>query len=155
MHTDSMPDEDESYSENLHQKKLTYYLGSAFFGIGIAILAVGTSVFTRRKNALSENVIIQSIGAASGLVVAGAIFTLPAIYILELDVKFFQVFLASLLGGFLGVLFLIPFLILSKSLSQFKLSLTNRMKAYLSVKLAIQIHSSKSSSRYLVRYVFH
>jgi putative OPT family oligopeptide transporter len=77
--------------------------------IPIAILAVGTSVFTRRKNALSENVIIQSIGAASGLVVAGAIFTLPAIYILELDVKFFQVFLASLLGGFLGVLFLIPF----------------------------------------------
>ena len=77
--------------------------------IPIAILAVGTSAFTRRKNALSENVIIQSIGAASGLVVAGAIFTLPAIYILGLEIKFFQVFLASLLGGFLGVLLLIPF----------------------------------------------
>ncbi|MBN1540563.1 oligopeptide transporter, OPT family [candidate division KSB1 bacterium] len=77
--------------------------------IPIAILAVGTSVFTRRKNALSENVIIQSIGAASGVVVAGAIFTIPAIYILDLDAGFFQIFLASLFGGFLGILFLIPF----------------------------------------------
>ena len=77
--------------------------------IPIAILAVGTSVFTKRKNALSENVIIQSIGAASGVVVAGAIFTIPAIYILELDAKFYQIFLASLFGGFLGILFLIPF----------------------------------------------
>ena len=77
--------------------------------IPIAILAVGLSVFTKRKNALSENVIIQSIGAASGVVVAGAIFTIPAIYILDLDAKFFQIFLASLFGGFLGILFMIPF----------------------------------------------
>ncbi len=77
--------------------------------IPIAILAVGTSVFLRRKNAMSENVIIQSIGAASGVVVAGAIFTIPAIYILNLDAKFYQIFLASLFGGFLGILFLIPF----------------------------------------------
>lgn len=77
--------------------------------IPIAILAVGTSAFIGRKNALSENVIIQSIGAASGLIVAGAIFTIPAIYILELDAKFYQVFLASLFGGILGILFLIPF----------------------------------------------
>ncbi|MBD3378081.1 oligopeptide transporter, OPT family [candidate division KSB1 bacterium] len=77
--------------------------------IPIAILAVGTSVFTKRKNALSENVIIQSIGAASGVVVAGAIFTIPAIYILDLDAQFFQIFLSSLFGGFLGILFLIPF----------------------------------------------
>ncbi len=77
--------------------------------IPIAILAVGLSVFFKRKNALSENVIIQSIGAASGVVVAGAIFTIPAIYILQLDAKFYQIFLASLFGGFLGILFLIPF----------------------------------------------
>jgi putative OPT family oligopeptide transporter len=77
--------------------------------IPIAILAVGTSIFTNRKNALLENVIIQSIGAASGVVVAGAIFTIPAIYILELDVKFYQIFLSSLFGGFFGILFLIPF----------------------------------------------
>ncbi len=77
--------------------------------IPIAILAVGTSVFSKRKNALSENVIIQSIGAASGVIVAGAIFTIPALYILELDAAFFQIFLASLFGGFLGILFLIPF----------------------------------------------
>jgi len=77
--------------------------------IPIAILAVGASAFMKRQNALSENVIIQSIGAASGLIVAGAIFTIPAIYILELDAKFYQVFLASLFGGFLGILFLIPF----------------------------------------------
>ena len=77
--------------------------------IPIAIIAVGISGATKRKNALSENVIIQSIGASSGVVVAGAIFTIPAIYILELDAKFFQIFLASLFGGFLGILFLIPF----------------------------------------------
>ncbi|HOT96497.1 MAG TPA: oligopeptide transporter, OPT family [bacterium] len=77
--------------------------------IPIAILAVGGSVFLGRKNAMSENVIIQSIGAASGVVVAGAIFTIPAIYILNLDAKFYQIFLSSLFGGFLGILFLIPF----------------------------------------------
>ncbi len=77
--------------------------------IPIAILAVGASSFMKRKNALSENVMIQSIGSASGVVVAGAIFTIPAIYILGLDAKFFQIFFASLFGGFLGILFLIPF----------------------------------------------
>ncbi len=77
--------------------------------IPIAILAVGLSSFMKRKNALSENVIVQSIGAASGVIVAGAIFTLPGIYILGLDASFLQVFLSSLLGGFLGILFLIPF----------------------------------------------
>ncbi len=77
--------------------------------IPIAILAVGLSVFLKRKNSLSENVIIQSIGAASGVVVAGAIFTIPALYILGLDASFLQIFLASLFGGFLGILFLIPF----------------------------------------------
>ncbi|MCF8240730.1 MAG: oligopeptide transporter, OPT family [Melioribacteraceae bacterium] len=79
--------------------------------IPIAIIAVGLSAATKRKNALGENVIIQSIGATSGTIVAGAIFTLPALYILGLDeyVQFFQIFMASLLGGFLGIFFLIPF----------------------------------------------
>ncbi|MBU1678982.1 MAG: OPT/YSL family transporter, partial [Bacteroidetes bacterium] len=77
--------------------------------IPIAIIAVGLSAATKRKNALGENVIIQSIGATSGTIVAGAIFTIPALYILDLEVEFFQVFMASLLGGFLGILFLIPF----------------------------------------------
>lgn len=77
--------------------------------IPIAILAVGFSVFFKRKNAISENVITQSIGAASGAVVAGAIFTIPAIYILELEASFLQIFLASLFGGVLGILFLVPF----------------------------------------------
>jgi len=77
--------------------------------IPIAILAVGLSAATKRKNALGENVIIQSIGASSGVVVAGAIFTIPALYILNLPVDFYQIFLASLFGGFLGILFLIPF----------------------------------------------
>ena len=82
--------------------------------IPIAIIAVGLSTSTKRKNALGENVIIQSIGASSGVIVAGAIFTLPAIYILqekypELTVNFGQVFLSSALGGILGILFLIPF----------------------------------------------
>lgn len=82
--------------------------------IPIAIIAVGVSSATRRKNALGENVIIQSIGACSGIVVAGAIFTLPALYILkakypEIAVNFLEVFLSSLLGGVLGILFFIPF----------------------------------------------
>ncbi|GAB6008413.1 OPT family oligopeptide transporter [Dysgonomonas reticulitermitis] len=82
--------------------------------IPIAIIAVGLSSATKRKNALGENVIIQSIGASSGVIVAGAIFTLPALYILQakypdISVDFFQVFLSSLLGGVLGILFLIPF----------------------------------------------
>lgn len=82
--------------------------------IPIAIIAVGLSSATKRKNALGENVIIQSIGASSGVIVAGAIFTLPALYILqakypEITVNFMQVFLSSLLGGCLGILFLIPF----------------------------------------------
>jgi putative OPT family oligopeptide transporter len=77
--------------------------------IPIAIIAVGLSFISKRKNALGENVIIQSIGASSGVIVAGAIFTIPALYILGLDVQFYQVFLSSLLGGFLGILFLIPF----------------------------------------------
>lgn len=77
--------------------------------IPIAILAVGMSSLVKRKNALGENVIIQSIGASSGVIVAGAIFTLPALYILNLQAEFYRVFLSSLLGGFLGILFLIPF----------------------------------------------
>ena len=77
--------------------------------IPIAILAVGISGALKRNNALGENVIIQSIGACSGVIVAGAIFTLPAIYILGLDVSFWHMFFSSLLGGVLGILFLIPF----------------------------------------------
>ncbi|HPT04958.1 MAG TPA: OPT/YSL family transporter, partial [Bacteroidales bacterium] len=77
--------------------------------IPIAIIAVGFSTLSKRKNALGENVIIQSIGASSGVIVAGAIFTLPALYILKLESQFYQVFLSSLFGGFLGILFLIPF----------------------------------------------
>ena len=82
--------------------------------IPIAIIAVGCSSLTKRKNALGENVIIQSIGACSGVVVAGAIFTLPAIYILkakypDIAVSFVEIFLSSLLGGVLGILFFIPF----------------------------------------------
>ena len=82
--------------------------------IPIAIIAVGVSTATKRSKALGENVIIQSIGACSGAVVAGAIFTLPAIYILEakypeMTASFLKMFLASALGGVLGILFLIPF----------------------------------------------
>ena len=77
--------------------------------IPIAIIAVGMSTLAKRKGALGENVIIQSIGACSGVIVAGAIFTLPALYILGLDAQFYQIFLSSLLGGVLGIVLLIPF----------------------------------------------
>ena len=77
--------------------------------IPIAILAVGLSTAAKTRKALGQNVIIQSIGASSGVIVAGAIFTIPALYILDLPASFFQVFFASAFGGFLGILFLIPF----------------------------------------------
>jgi putative OPT family oligopeptide transporter len=77
--------------------------------IPIAIIAVGVTGALGKKGGLGQNVIIQSIGSCSGVIVAGAIFTLPAIYILGLDVNFWQMFFSSLLGGVLGILFLIPF----------------------------------------------
>ena len=77
--------------------------------IPIAIIAVGVTGALGKKGGLGQNVIIQSIGSCSGVVVAGAIFTLPAIYILGLDVNYWQMVFSSLLGGFLGILFLIPF----------------------------------------------
>ncbi|MCH5230920.1 MAG: oligopeptide transporter, OPT family [Muribaculaceae bacterium] len=82
--------------------------------IPIAIIAVGLSNALGKKNALGQNVIIQSIGACSGVIVAGAIFTLPALFILQatypdITVEFYQIFLSSLLGGILGILFFIPF----------------------------------------------
>ena len=77
--------------------------------IPIAIIAVGVSTLLKIKSPLGQNVIIQSIGQNSGLIVAGAIFTIPALYILNLEAHFYQIFLASAFGGFLGILFLIPF----------------------------------------------
>lgn len=82
--------------------------------IPISIIAVGASAALRKKNALGQNVIIQSIGASSGVIVAGAVFTIPGLYILqakypEMQINFWQIFFSSLLGGFLGILFLIPF----------------------------------------------
>ena len=77
--------------------------------IPIAIIAVGCGNLMKKNNMLGQNVIIQSIGASSGVIVAGAIFTLPALYILGLDARFYQIVLSSLLRGLLGILMLIPF----------------------------------------------
>ena len=77
--------------------------------IPIAIIAVGVGNMLGIRNTLGQNVLIQSIGASSGVIVAGAIFTLPALYILGLEAQFYQVFLSSLLGGVLGIVLLIPF----------------------------------------------
>ncbi|MFA6922687.1 MAG: oligopeptide transporter, OPT family [Bacteroidales bacterium] len=82
--------------------------------IPISIIAVGASAAAKRKDALGQNIIIQSIGACSGVIVAGAVFTIPGLYILqakypEIEINFWQIFFSSLLGGFLGILFLIPF----------------------------------------------
>ena len=102
-------------SVTVNEAYLGLKVGQVFeAAIPIAIIAAGIAGVTKRKNSLGENVIIQSIGAASGIVVAGAIFTLPALYILqakypEITVNFLEVFLSSLLGGLLGILFFIPF----------------------------------------------
>ena len=132
---------DEQYNPVMHpahdQKEVTFYsvftglimavvfsAAAAYLGlkvgqvfeaaIPIAIIAVGLSNTLGKKNALGQNVIIQSIGACSGVIVAGAIFTLPALFILQstypdIVVEFYQIFLSSLLGGILGILFFIPF----------------------------------------------
>ena len=132
---------DEEYTPVLHpahdQKEVTTYsvatglimaiifsAAAAYLGlkvgqvfeaaIPIAIIAVGLSNALGKKNSLGQNVIIQSIGACSGVIVAGAIFTLPALFILQatypdIAVDFYQIFLSSLLGGILGILFFIPF----------------------------------------------
>jgi putative OPT family oligopeptide transporter len=76
--------------------------------IPISILAIGLARVYRRKSTLLENVIIACIGGVSGAVVAGAIFTLPALYILKLDPHPWQTIFICLSGGCLGVLFLIP-----------------------------------------------
>ena len=125
MSADTIPAEATPYSVTMGIiMAIIFSAAAAFLGlkvgqvfeaaIPIAIIAVGLSSATKRKNALGENVMIQSIGSCSGAIVAGAIFTLPALYILqdkypELTVNFTKVFFSSLLGGVLGILFLIPF----------------------------------------------
>ena len=86
--------------------------------IPIAIIAVGVGNMLGKKNMLGQNVIIQSIGASSGIIVAGAIFTLPALYILGLETAFYKVFLSSVLGGILGIVLLIPFTTLLHTLKK-------------------------------------
>ena len=76
--------------------------------IPISILAIGLARVYARRSTLLENVIITGIGGVSGAVVAGAIFTLPALYILKLDPHPLQTIFICLAGGCLGVLFLIP-----------------------------------------------
>jgi len=88
---------------------LGFKVGQVFeAAIPIAILAVGLGVAFKRRSTILENVIIQSIGAASGLIVAGSIFTLPALFINDLPVDLVKLFLVALFGGILGVLLLIP-----------------------------------------------
>ncbi|MEF9923390.1 MAG: oligopeptide transporter, OPT family [Muribaculaceae bacterium] len=125
MHPDAIHPEVTPYSVSMGLiMAIIFSAAAAYLGlkvgqvfeaaIPIAIIAVGLSGATKRKNALGQNVIIQSIGACSGVVVAGAIFTLPALYILkakypEIAVNFLEIFFSSMLGGVLGILFFIPF----------------------------------------------
>lgn len=120
LHPDSNPKEVTTYSVTMGIiMAIVFSAAAAYLGlkigqvfeaaIPIAIIAVGVSNVLGKKDTLGQNVIIQSIGASSGVVVAGAIFTLPALYILGLEAHFYQVFLSSLLGAFLGIVLLIPF----------------------------------------------
>jgi putative OPT family oligopeptide transporter len=76
--------------------------------IPTSILAIGLARVYRRRSTLLENVIITGISGAAGGVVAGAIFTLPALYILHLDPHPVETIFICLAGGCLGILFLIP-----------------------------------------------
>lgn len=120
MPADTVPAEATPYSITMGViMAIIFSAAAAFLGlkvgqvfeaaIPIAILAVGIGNFRGKKGMLGQNVIIQSIGACSGVIVAGAIFTMPALYILGLEAQFYQVFLSSLFGGLLGIVLLIPF----------------------------------------------
>ena len=120
MPAESTPAEATPYSVSMGViMAIIFSAAAAFLGlkvgqvfeaaIPIAILAAGFGTLRGKKSMLGENVIIQSIGASSGVIVAGAIFTLPALYILGLEAQFYQVFLSSLLGGVLGIVLLVPF----------------------------------------------
>ena len=120
MSADTVPAEATPYSVTMGIiMAIIFSAAAAFLGlkvgqvfeaaIPIAIIAVGLGGLHKGKSLLGKNVIIQSIGATSGVIVAGAIFTLPALYILGLEAHFYQVFLSSLLGGILGIVLLIPF----------------------------------------------
>ena len=120
MSADTTPAEATPYSVSMGIiMAIIFSAAAAFIGrkvgqvfeaaIPIAIIAVGLGGLQKGKSMLGQNVIIQSIGATSGVIVAGAIFTLPALYILGLEAHFYQVFLSSLLGGILGIVLLIPF----------------------------------------------
>lgn len=120
MPADSVPSEITPYSVIMGLlMAMLFSAAAAYLGlkigqvfeaaIPIAIIAVGMSSLLKIKGSLGQNVIIQSIGQNSGLIVAGAIFTIPALYILNLQAEFYQIFLASAFGGILGILFLIPF----------------------------------------------
>ena len=120
MPADSTPAEVTPYSVTMGVvMAIIFSAAAAFLGlkvgqvfeaaIPIAIIAVGMGTALGKKNMLGQNIIIQSIGASSGVIVAGAIFTLPALYILGLEAEFYQIFLSSLLGGVLGIVLLIPF----------------------------------------------
>ena len=120
MSPDATPAEATPYSVSLGViMAVIFSAAAAFLGlkvgqvfeaaIPIAILAVGIGNMRGKKGMLGQNVLIQSIGACSGVIVAGAIFTMPALYILGLEAQFYQVFLSSLLGGVLGIVLLIPF----------------------------------------------
>ena len=120
MPADSIPQEITPYSVIMGLlMAILFSAAAAYLGlkigqvfeaaIPIAIIAVGVSTLLKKKGSLGQNVIIQSIGQNSGLIVAGAIFTIPALYILNLQAHFYQIFLASAFGGILGILFLIPF----------------------------------------------
>ena len=79
--------------------------------IPVAILAVGISATLRRRSTMLENVNVMALGATSGIIVGGAVFTLPALFILGIDYlsSLFQLFFVAFFGAVLGVLFLIPF----------------------------------------------
>lgn len=120
MPAESTPSEATPYSVSLGViMAVIFSAAAAFLGlkvgqvfeaaIPIAILAVGIGNMRGKKGMLGQNVLVQSIGACSGVIVAGAIFTMPALYILGLEAQFYQVFLSSLLGGVLGIVLLIPF----------------------------------------------
>ncbi len=120
MPADSKPKEVTPYSVTMGiVMAIIFSAAAAYLGlrvgqvfeaaIPIAIIAAGMGSLLGKKNMLGQNVIIQSIGASSGVIVAGAIFTLPALYILGLEASFYQVFLSSLLGGLLGIVLIVPF----------------------------------------------
>ena len=75
--------------------------------IPIAVISISLLRYKGKPSVL-ETIIVQTCGNAGQSIAAGVIFTLPALIFLGFDLEYFRIFMLALIGGYLGVLFMVP-----------------------------------------------